>query len=60
MAYFKQYKLLPFKLTQHHGETSTTKVLHRGEETSNKIVPDLSGSRSSEAQFDDEPVKHGR
>ena len=53
MAYFKQYKLLPFKLTQHHGATSTTKVLHRGEETSNKIVPDLSGSRSSEAQFDE-------
>ena len=51
MAYFKQYKLLPFKLTQHHGATSTTKVLHRGEETSNEIVPDLSGSRSSEAQF---------
>jgi len=33
MAFYKQFKLPPLRLTQLSGDTDTTKIIHRGEES---------------------------
>ena len=56
MAFYQRYKLSPFKLTQCQGAVST-KLIHRGEGSSNKSPPEVSYSQSSVPQSEDEERK---